>query len=94
MAAIEAIIVAVAAGFAVIVVATILVIIGVHQEERSKTFLRGDLPPTPCALLARWVVGAYVQMLPEGRAPAPPDPVDEEPPWFERPVGPVGPRGR
>jgi hypothetical protein len=93
MAAIEAIVFATAAGFAVIVIATILVIIGVHQEERHNTFLRGDPPPTPCALLARWVLGAYVQMLPRGR-PEAVNPGDEEPPWFERPVGPVGPRAR
>jgi hypothetical protein len=86
VAAIYVLLLVVAAGFAAIAVATILVIIGVRQEERHKTFLRGDPPPTTCALLARWVLGAYVQMLPE-RRPELGEPGDE-PPWFERPVGP------
>jgi hypothetical protein len=91
MAAIYVLVFVTAAGFAVIVIATIMVIIGVHQEERFKTFLRGDPPPTTCALLARWVLGAYVQMLPE-RQPEVDEPEDE-PPWYERPVGPRGVRG-
>jgi len=85
MAAIAAIVFATAAGFAVIVVATVLVIIGVHQEERRQTLAHGD-PPTGAALLARCVLGAYVHLLPE-RLPKVDDPEDE-PPLYERPVGP------
>jgi hypothetical protein len=86
MAAIDAIVFATAAGFAVIVIATILVIIGVHQEERRKTLAFGD-PPTVAALLARRVLGAYIHLLPPER-PEAIEPEDEDPPWFERPVGP------
>jgi hypothetical protein len=90
MAAIYVLLFITAAGFAVIVIATILVIIGVRQEERYNTFLRGDPPPTTCALLARWVLGAYVQMLPERRPELDEhrDDPGDEPPWYERPVGP------
>ena len=86
MAAIEALGFAVAAGFALIVVATILVIIGIHQEERQRTIIRGRRPPTVCALLARRVLGGHFYLIPEEQ----PEQEDsgEEPPWFERPVGP------
>jgi hypothetical protein len=50
--AIEAILFAVAAGFAVTIIATILVIIGVHQEERNRT-LANQHPPTIASILAR-----------------------------------------
>jgi hypothetical protein len=96
LAAIEAMVLAVAAGFALIVVATVVVIIGIHQEERRKTILRGRRPPTACALLARWVMGAHFYLIPEERPQAEEDP-GEEPPWFERPsppTRPIGPRGR
>jgi len=96
MAAIEVLLFAVAAGFAAIVAATILVIIGVHQEERRRTILGGHRPPTACALLARWVLGAHFYLIPEER-PELDDGPGEEPPWFERPsppTSPVGPRGR
>ncbi|MGH3402429.1 MAG: hypothetical protein ACRDRJ_07960 [Streptosporangiaceae bacterium] len=69
MAAIEAIVFAGAAGFAVIVVATILVIIGVHQEQRvldregRQTFAHHE-PPTILALLARRVLGAHFNVMP------------------------------
>ena len=61
MDAIEAIIFAGGAGFAIVVVATIAVIIGVGQEERLGT-LAGQHPPTVLALLARLVVGTQGQM--------------------------------
>ncbi|HEU5419263.1 MAG TPA: hypothetical protein VFV41_16345 [Streptosporangiaceae bacterium] len=96
MAAIEAMLFAVAAGFAVIVVATILVIIGIRQEERRKTILGGHVPPTACALLARRILGAHFYLIPEERPGIGEDP-GEEPPWFERPsppTRPVGPRGQ
>lgn len=96
MAAVYALAVAVAAGFALIVVGTIMVIIGVHREERNKSILRGHRPPTVCALLARWVLGAHFYLLPEER-PGEEQGPEEEPPWFERtqpPQRPIGPRGR
>jgi hypothetical protein len=62
MAAIEAIVFAGTAGFAVIIVATVLVIVGVRQEERRWTF-PGQGPPTIPALLARRVLGAHANFL-------------------------------
>jgi hypothetical protein len=53
--AVEAILFAVAAGFAVIVIAAILVTIGVHHEERNRTLTRQH-PPTTAAILARRVL--------------------------------------
>jgi hypothetical protein len=84
MAAIEAIVFAGAAGFALIVVATVLVIIGVRQEERHKTLLYG--PPTIVALLARCVLRAHITVQPDQQSEV--GGPEEEPPWFERPVGP------
>jgi hypothetical protein len=46
-----------AAGFGLVVIATVLVIIGVHQEERRQTLLNRR-PPTIPALLARRVLGS------------------------------------
>jgi hypothetical protein len=69
MAAIDAIVFAGAAGFAVIVIATILVIIGVRQEqailerEGRRTFAHHE-PPSILALLARRVLGAHFQVMP------------------------------
>jgi hypothetical protein len=91
MAAIEAIMFAGAAGFAVIVIATILVVIGVHQEqallnrEGRKVFAHHE-PPTIPALLARKVLGAHFNLLPHEIANL--SPSDDEPPWYQRPVGP------
>jgi hypothetical protein len=56
MTAIGVIVFAGSAGFAVIVVGTILVIIGVSQEERCRTMARRCSPTIP-ALLARRVLG-------------------------------------
>jgi hypothetical protein len=95
MGAIEAIAFAGGAGFAVIVVATILVIIGVRQEQavlerdQRRTFSHRE-PPTILARLARRVLGAHFAQMPE-RLPGPELPGDEPPdppPWYERPVGP------
>jgi hypothetical protein len=92
MAAIEAIMFAGAAGFAVIIVSTVLVIIGVRQEQKildlegRQTFAHRD-PPTALALLARLVLGARFLEGPE-ELPEPEAPKEEEPPWYERPVGP------
>jgi hypothetical protein len=59
MAVVDALLFVVAAGFAVIVVATILVIVGVRQEERHRT-IAGQGPPTIMALLARRILGTYI----------------------------------
>jgi hypothetical protein len=56
MEAIEAIALAGGAGFAIVVVATIVVIIGVRHEEHLGTLTRQH-PPTIPALLARLVLG-------------------------------------
>ena len=94
MAVFAVILFVIAAAFAVVVVATVLVIIGVRQEEKRKTILGGHRPPTACALLARWVLGAHFYLIPEER-PDLPGPPDDELPWFARsrpPRGPIGPR--
>jgi predicted membrane metal-binding protein len=82
-----ALVAAVGAGFALILVATIIVIIGVHQEEAAKTAVRGLRPPTICALLARRVLGAHFYLIP-GQLPDTEPPEEEEPPWYERPRPP------
>jgi len=56
MAAIDAIVFAVAAGFAFAVLITIIVIIGVHREEHRLTLTRST-PPGAMARLARYVLG-------------------------------------
>jgi hypothetical protein len=86
LAILEAVFSIVAASFALIVVATIVVIIGIHQEERRKTILGEHRPQTACALVARWVLGGHFYLMPEDR----PEMHDSEddPPWFERPVSP------
>lgn len=69
MAAIEVIVFAGSAGFAVIIVATVLVIIGVHQEQRvlereGRQVFAHHEPPTILALLARRVLGAHFNVMP------------------------------
>jgi hypothetical protein len=71
MPAIEAILFTISAGFTVIVIATILVIIGVRDEERRRTLTRQH-PPTITSLLARRVLGTYTRQ--------PPRKLDEQPP--------------
>jgi hypothetical protein len=68
MAAIEVFAVLVAIGFGVIGVLTILVIVGVHQEERRGTL--GRPAPTAAATLARRVLGASYPAARLGRPPA------------------------
>jgi hypothetical protein len=59
MAAIEALVLVAAAGFAFIAVASLVVIIiGIHQEERHWTFAHGDAP-TGVASMSRRVLGAH-----------------------------------
>jgi hypothetical protein len=66
MAAIETIVFAGAAGFAVILIATVLVIVGVYQEERRWT-LADYGPPTIAASLARRILGTHAYLLPGER---------------------------
>jgi hypothetical protein len=83
------------AGVTAVFVASVVVIIGVRQEERYKTIIRGVRPPTACAVVARWVLGAHFYLIPEER-PAEEDPPEDELPWFARsrpPRNPLGPRG-
>jgi hypothetical protein len=77
MAAIEAIIFAAAAGFAFVVVITVIVIVGVHREERHLTLGNRNAPGV-IARLARLVLGRYLRReydasvdrgFPEDRAP-------------------------
>ncbi len=60
MAALFVIIFAVAAGFAFVVVMTVIVIIGVQQEERYMT-LEHKTAPGSMAQLARIILGRYVR---------------------------------
>jgi hypothetical protein len=63
-------IVLVVAGVALIMIATLLVIIvGIHQEERRLTLGRGE-PPTGPALLARRVLGAHFAPRADQESPA------------------------
>jgi hypothetical protein len=89
MAAIEAIVFVGASGFAVIVVATVLVIIGVRHDERNLTL--GCQPPTIFALLARCILCAHNTVRHEDRPEL--GGREEEPPWYERSAGPANPRG-
>jgi hypothetical protein len=82
MAGIEVIVFVVAAGCACVFLATLVVIIGVRQEEKAKTIIGGHRPPTACALVARWVLGAHFYLIPEER-PEQVEPEDELP-WFAR----------
>jgi hypothetical protein len=64
MGAIEAIVFAGSAGFTLVAVATILVIIGVRHEERLATLTSHRAPTVPAAL-ARLVLGTYAHQPPE-----------------------------
>jgi hypothetical protein len=65
MAAIDLLAFATAAGFAMVAAATVLVVIGVRQEERHGT-IEHKRPPSIPALLARRVLGNYVRQRSEG----------------------------
>jgi hypothetical protein len=60
MTAIDAIIFAAAAGFALVVAITVVVIIGIRQEERYLT-LANKNAPTAMAQLTRIVLGNYLR---------------------------------
>ena len=60
MAAIDAIVFAVAAGFAFAVLVTVIVIIGVHREEHRRTLTKPNAPGA-IARLARFVLGWHIR---------------------------------
>jgi hypothetical protein len=78
MAAIDAVIFAAAAGFAFVIVVTIVVIVGIHQEERYLT-LTNKRAPSAAAQLARIVLGRYVRKEQEWAAEHP-HPLDDADP--------------
>jgi hypothetical protein len=67
MLAIEAVVFSVSAGFAVVIVGTALVIVGIRHEERCGTLTRQH-PPTLLAILARRVLGTYIRRPSKGHA--------------------------
>jgi hypothetical protein len=70
------------AAFVAILAATVIVTIGVHQEERQMTFTRRRAPSV-AARLARPIVGHYVRKTdPEPGADLP----EERVPWYDREV--------
>jgi len=60
MASLDALIFAAAAGFALVIVITTIVIVGIHREERYLT-LANRSAPGAVAQLARLVLGRYVR---------------------------------
>jgi hypothetical protein len=85
MAVIEAIVFIAAAGFAFAVVLSVIVIIGVHQEERYMT-LEHKTAPSAVAQLARIILGRYVRRERNGALDSSQDPHDK---W---PIGTAGPK--
>lgn len=72
-------------GFGLVLVATVVVTIGVRQEERYWTLKHGRAPSL-FAWLARVIVGHYVRKHDDDLAPyARPD---DALPWYERSTGP------
>ena len=65
MAAIDALIFAGAAGFALVIVITFVVIVGIHREERYLTLANRNAPGA-MAQLARLVLGRYVRRETDG----------------------------
>lgn len=65
MALLSVIVFAAAAGFAFVVVITIIVIAGIHQEERYMT-LEHRSAPGAMAQLARIILGRYVRKEQDG----------------------------
>lgn len=82
MAAIEAIVLAAAAGFAFVVAITVIVIIGVRQEERHLTF-PDRRAPSGVAGLARLIVGRHVDVSRPGYPDCPDYPDDFAAPYEE-----------
>jgi hypothetical protein len=73
-------------GFGLIVVTTVVVTIGVRQEERYRTLKHGRAPG-PLAGLTRVTLGHYVRQ--HDDEPAPAAPPDDVLPWYERSPGPA-----
>lgn len=71
-------------GFGLVLVATVVVAIGVRQEERYWTLKHGRAPSL-FAWLARVILGHYVRKHDE---PAPDTHPDDVLPWYERSAGP------
>jgi len=69
-----------------VLVATVVVTIGVRQEERHGTLKHGRAPG-PLAGLARTILGHYVRE--HDDEPAPAAPPDDVLPWYERSPGPA-----
>ncbi len=85
MLAIGALALITVAGFGLVLVATVVVAIGVWQEERHWT-LKHRRAPSVLAALARVILGHYVRKHDD-------DPVadtypDDALPWYERSAGP------
>ena len=72
-------------GFGLVLVATIVVAIGVRQEERYWTLKHGRAPSL-LAWLARIVLGHYVRQTDD--EPVPDTHPDDVLPWYERSPGP------
>jgi hypothetical protein len=87
MAHLEAIGVAVGAGFAFVVVMMLIVIAGIRKEERHWTLMHRRAPGV-AAWIGRLVLGRYVRVEYD---PAPHDYPDDHP---DRYRGPIGPRRR
>jgi hypothetical protein len=72
-------------GFGLVLVATVVVAIGVRQEERYWS-LKHRRAPSLFAWLARVIVGHYVRKHDDG--PDPGTRPDDVLPWYERSTGP------
>jgi hypothetical protein len=72
-------------GFGLVLVATVVVAIGVRQEERYWTLKHGRAPSL-FAWLARVILGHYVRK--HDDEPAPDNRPDDVLPWYERSAGP------
>jgi hypothetical protein len=73
-------------GFGLILVATVVVTIGVRQEERYRTLKHGQAPGL-FARLTRVIVGHYVRE--HDDEPAHAAPPDDTLPWYQRSPGPA-----
>jgi len=75
-------------GFGLVLVATVVVAIGVRQEERYWT-LKHHRTPSPFARLARVVLGLSVRKHDDAE-PVPDSHPDDVLPWYQRSEGWVG----
>jgi hypothetical protein len=86
MLAIRALAFIAAVGFGLLLVATVVVTIGVRQEERYRT-LKHVRAPGRFAGLTRAALGHYVRE--HDDEPAHPAPPDDALPWYQRSPGPA-----